>query len=668
MRALQKACQVHDILRAGVLTNGLLLKLNKHELCPTYVFVTIYMNGDGVPPENRYMLMTPAFLKWEFFFGGKKMLEGTHDILKQYCDKFSDLMHIAASLDNQEIKAALEKQRIKVQNIEFHIIILGLFKRGKSTLINYFLGAKLLPTGVVPVTSVTTYIRFGEHQAARVIFKDSSDIMITTDQINEYASEKGNPGNVKNVDRIDISYPSSFLLNGIVLVDTPGTGSTNTENTEEAYRYLPQADAALFLLSSDAPISELELNYLLEVKNYYDKVYILQNKTDHLTGDERDEVAAFTERIMKQAFEEKMPVFPVSAKLALEGKTDNNQEKISQSGMEAFEEDLEKFLLGERAFQMLSSNKRKVLNFINTLEENTSFHIDMLQAPLGTIEAKLKQFEEKMQQIGSMKKECMAVLGVDIDDLMEKFINDIERFKKEAGMHIRQDLSEYFLKQKSAGKYSGLKEALAERLQEGIMTAFNAWIMTQEEQMKTAFRMVVEKFTSQLNSVQEHINDITQEIFGFRLLESIDAVDLQDNKLFFFRFSSANSSLLLPDMKSFRFLLGKDKRAEHALESILDRVDAELQTNADGLRWSYAQKFKDSKRLFESMYQEKADAALFTVRKMIAQAAEKRNEEKSRVEERLWSLQETRERLVREKHCIESMDLYAQSKKMQEHR
>ncbi|MFZ5974093.1 MAG: dynamin family protein [Bacillota bacterium] len=585
------------------------------------------------------------------------MLEGTHVILDRFCEKIAGLMPIAASLDNQEMAAGLEKQLQKVRNVEFHIMILGLFKRGKSTLINYFLSAKLLPTGVVPVTSVASYIRFGEIPQVKVIFKDTSEIMISTEQIDAYASERGNPGNEKNVDRIEIYYPSAFLKNGVVLVDTPGTGSTNIENTKEAYRFLPEADAALFLLSSDAPISELELNYLSEVRNYYEKVYILQNKTDHLAHDEREEVVAFTERIIKQAFGEKMQVFPVSAKLAMEGRLEGDDIKIRDSGMALFEEELEGFLVEERAFYMLSSNKRKILSMIKTLEENICFQIDMLQAPIGIVQSKVKQFEEKIVQIGSLKKECMAILGVDLDEVMEEFLIDIGLFKKETGESIKRDLTEYFNEHKHSAKHSELKESLEKRLQDGIRKAFSTWNSIQEEKMKTAFKRVADRFASQLNNAQEHINDITQEVFGFRLLENVDTVDIQDNKLFYFRFSAGNASLLVPDMKSLKFLLNKEKKAEFMLENVLGQVGVELQKNADGLRWSYVQKFKDSKRMFESMYQEKADAVVSTVRKMIAQAVEKRNEEEGRVEKRVEYLRETRERLIREKHSVESMDL-----------
>ena len=46
----------------------------------------------------------------------------------------------------------------------FHLAVLGQFKRGKSTLLNALLGESLLPTSVVPLTAIPTFIRSGQNK------------------------------------------------------------------------------------------------------------------------------------------------------------------------------------------------------------------------------------------------------------------------------------------------------------------------------------------------------------------------------------------------------------------------------------------------------------------------------------------------------------------------
>ncbi|MCF0144658.1 MAG: dynamin family protein, partial [Firmicutes bacterium] len=60
----------------------------------------------------------------------------------------------------------------KLQNKEVTIAVIGQFKRGKTTMINSILGNKLLPVGIVPITSAVTSIRYAEdaRDTARVLF------------------------------------------------------------------------------------------------------------------------------------------------------------------------------------------------------------------------------------------------------------------------------------------------------------------------------------------------------------------------------------------------------------------------------------------------------------------------------------------------------------------
>lgn len=57
----------------------------------------------------------------------------------------------------------LEIEEKLLQN-RFPLVILGKFKRGKSTLINSILGDYLLSTSVVPLTSIVTILKYGENE------------------------------------------------------------------------------------------------------------------------------------------------------------------------------------------------------------------------------------------------------------------------------------------------------------------------------------------------------------------------------------------------------------------------------------------------------------------------------------------------------------------------
>jgi len=68
---------------------------------------------------------------------------------------------------------------------------------------------------------------------------------------------------------------------GVVLIDTPGIGSTFRHNTQATLNFLPQCDAALFLVSADPPLTEVEVEFLKEVRT---KVRNVSIKVRHERG------------------------------------------------------------------------------------------------------------------------------------------------------------------------------------------------------------------------------------------------------------------------------------------------------------------------------------------------------------------------------------------------
>ena len=180
----------------------------------------------------------------------------------------------------------------KVRTNTLNLVVVGQFKRGKTCLINALMGVDLLPTGVVPLTSIVTILTYREALHIEVSFQDGNVAKIDPRELVEYVTEPGNPKNAKNVKEVLVSYPSPYLKDGVRLVDTPGVGSVYIHNTDVAYEYLPNCDAALFLLSVEQPVSQAEIDFLKDVQQYSDKIFFLLNKIDYVTDREIKESIA----------------------------------------------------------------------------------------------------------------------------------------------------------------------------------------------------------------------------------------------------------------------------------------------------------------------------------------------------------------------------------------
>src|SRR6266702_5149867 len=96
----------------------------------------------------------------------------------------------------------------------FYVACIGQFKRGKSTLLSALVGDRILPTGVVPVTAVSTVLRHGQSRSARVRLHGGAWTEIAPEDLTQYVSEEHNPENAKGIAGVEVFVPSALLADG----------------------------------------------------------------------------------------------------------------------------------------------------------------------------------------------------------------------------------------------------------------------------------------------------------------------------------------------------------------------------------------------------------------------------------------------------------------------
>jgi Dynamin family len=231
------------------------------------------------------------------------------------------LAELADGFGAEQVAADARSVAGRVSEGRFYVACIGQFKRGKSSVLNALVGDSVLPTGVVPVTTVPTIVRYGSHASARVRFEAAggwTDIPVTS--VDEYVSEENNPENVKHVAALEIFVPSPLLATGMCFVDTPGLGSVFTGNTAATQAFIPHIDAALVLIGADPPLAGEELVLIEAVAHHVQDLIIAVNKADRTTDTERAEAVAFARRQLEKRLPQHSvgPLFEVSAAEQLE--------------------------------------------------------------------------------------------------------------------------------------------------------------------------------------------------------------------------------------------------------------------------------------------------------------------------------------------------------------
>jgi hypothetical protein len=205
------------------------------------------------------------------------------------------------------------------------VMVVGEKKRGKSSLINAFVGDDtLLPVDVDVATSCYLAVRRGTERTATVFTESCPQGMpIDIDDIAEWASVEGNvdpddPDRVlhEGVRGVELTIDAPALAPDIVLVDTPGVGGLEAGHTDLTLAALDRADALCFVVDPGGPLTAPELRFLERAARRIASVVFVLTKIDLYPGwqqvldDDRALIARHAPRFADS------PWIPTSAALA----------------------------------------------------------------------------------------------------------------------------------------------------------------------------------------------------------------------------------------------------------------------------------------------------------------------------------------------------------------
>ncbi|ABR49383.1 Dynamin family protein [Alkaliphilus metalliredigens QYMF] len=584
------------------------------------------------------------------------MLKDFNKSMKLYVNHLRNMEAIARDLDYSLGVKKCGDLLNRVEELEFHVAVMGQFKRGKTTILNYFIGKEILPTGVVPITAITTKIKYGNKPQAKIIFQGDLEKSVDINSIGEYISEQKNPENKKKVKQVEVYLPAEVLENGLVLIDTPGIGSTYKHNTEAAYNYLSEANAVILVMSADTPVGEAEIGLLSQVKKYIDKIFFLQNKVDYLSQAEVEESLHFSKEVIAETIGIEPRIYPVSAKLALEGKVQGDFDKINRSGINKFEDTLYRFLLKDKETYLMKSYGNKLIEIVSALYQHLDFKTNILISDIEVIEEKVNAFKNRLQETMSMKKEVQVMVEIELEEIIKSFEKNLEEFKVQQTKNIINKISQAAKGNKHIHSKE-LSQLLNQRLELEIEKAYNDWNSQQEVVIRQSYEEITSRLRDKLNEVIVEINNITYDLFKTKIVQPVDEFHLIDRDTFYFKFGSSSAPFLTPKLKDFMFVLPRSIRNRKIISDTLNRVDNEIEKNGNNLKWDYTCKIKDSKYIFERTFQEYINSTVDDLMTIIDKTKELKTKEDSHIQKEIEFYQDRKVELRKIEGEIEALEV-----------
>ena len=175
----------------------------------------------------------------------------------------------------------------------FVFVVAGEVNTGKSTLLNALFGEEFCVSSVLPETRQIHFFRYGETPKRQLVSPALEEIEL----------------------------PHSFLRD-FQVVDTPGVNSIEHGQELITSAFIPRADAVIYCFPATNPWSAVAWDFLECIQqDWLKKVVLVLQQSDLRTVDELTAIAEHMRNIARQRFGISLPVYPVSARLALLART-----------------------------------------------------------------------------------------------------------------------------------------------------------------------------------------------------------------------------------------------------------------------------------------------------------------------------------------------------------
>lgn len=337
-------------------------------------------------------------------------------------DKIAEILGRECVEHLKEFRALVDKRCEE----PFTLVILGDFKRGKSTIINALLGKKLAPINVTPETYTINEISFGHTQTVEAILENGQRVPLVLEDITRENLEKRMKLFPAKISCVQIK-DNAPILKSMRIVDTPGLSDLESLD-KQVQDYIVNADAIMYAASCLLPFSESEQLFLAThvSPQRFGMLYVLVNMIDALNtmADVKKIMRRFrgiSERIVPNAF-----VYGISGgdelkrKLGEERPADKGTREFYETQFFQFELSLKRDIIMQK--DVIRS--KRVLTMLDRMHAEISSRLrmisDMADMDKQLLEDKAREFEEKCDQLAAELEKKKPELHLSILEMQQE--------------------------------------------------------------------------------------------------------------------------------------------------------------------------------------------------------------------------------------------------------
>lgn len=392
--------------------------------------------------------------------------EGLREKADNLKDSLASLLPSSSQL--KELDGLLED----LEQDYYTIMVVGEFKHGKSTFVNALIGQDIMPRDVTPTTATINAVFYSETPELQILKMDGSVEKrdLSVEELNQYTASAD--FNADEIKYLKLFMNAPLLKNRVVLIDTPGVNDLNQQRSDITFQFLPRADVIIFLTSMDAAIKNTEKVFIEEflLKNGLDKIIFTANFLDRMDDDEIDETVDYIERRIQNILGgEKVKLFPMSAREALEGKMDGDQALLEYSGVPEIEKEIVRRIeSGSRSMDKLERFQWRLKAAAEVVKGEIETAAGLSSQSLGSLEAQLAAVEGWFANLGILRGQIQTYLKDRRNEINYMVRKSVQFF----GENVCEDIENRIQLYQGAD----VKNLVESQIPITVKSRFNSWV------------------------------------------------------------------------------------------------------------------------------------------------------------------------------------------------
>jgi len=299
----------------------------------------------------------------------------------------------------------------------------------------------------------------------------------------------------------------------------------------------------LFIASADQPVGRAEIDFLVEIRRYADRVVCLLNKADHLSEAELREVLAFTTRVVHGALQATVPLVPFSARLACTDDGHGSPASLRNGALTELEHRLRTLLGEERCAVWIASITRALDRILRQAELAIGLELQARSAPLAQIEANLAVFTAKKEETQQATSDNDVLYCAAVKRLQK---SEIEPALSSFSAALQDEMRGLCMRRCVDGGAMPLRRLQADveaAFIQQIRNAFDGWRAAHDAELAHSLDRLCERFWSQNQEIVDELLRASATLFSLPFEPTKTRSDWQPQPEFRYNFWSEPTGL-----------------------------------------------------------------------------------------------------------------------------